>query len=799
MVGLVTKKVIKVITPRSNEVEKQVIKVVKTSPLEEWNKTVEFFTDRNDKMINTRIVWDAEANRFDKPPSWSGYTKPNYSHKGKIKPGKPLAVVTGNTFIVVDVDFFNEKKPDFGCGMKAWEAWMDEHEEPITWKQKSMTGGLHYFFKYTEKLDTRLKKISDHSFIHKEKLVNIDIRSKGGYIMVAPTEHEEKKYEWIHSPFDTELAECPDWLLSYMLPIGKNLPYKEKVEKDESDKFLEAVQESTPAIVTFFCEVKKDDIITVRNSAKSYTVYMWNEKTKLWDQNYIEDLINEIAAFMEGHFKILKDRADDKTKLEELKKIATKNLKRPNRKDIAEDSLPKLKNDAWEKKLDIQRGMINFKNVILDLKTGIARERRKDDYIMTCIQIDYFPIEETEDEAETDKNRREKIVKMMADTKNKILEVCNNDIELCTFMFDYFGYALTGERYDQIFFIAQGPKGGGGKSTMAELFEVCMPEYIEKLDQRTFNNNYGKAHKQLDAIRNCIKICYLEEMDSSKLNVSLIKEWVSALYMKNEEMFKTTKKIKTVLTYITTNKMPNFDTEGGMPRRLKAATFENQFLEKDAYAKAKAGGKTNVYLKDATLKAKFESDDLMKLSFVQLLIASAKKYYKVLNDTVGNSGLIIPDIVNLTAKAICDENDRITQILDAKFDRTDDKEDRISKHEFTRIWQDYFNCKTPWNVLISDVKKVDLSYDDQLRKDGDKGVILYLKLKEVVPKTAAEKLAEEEKKTIEALRNVKMPEESPLDDDPDADSEDEESEDEEVIVAEKPKTKHTDAYMDFDQ
>src|SRR5437660_1784854 len=89
-----------------------------------------------------------------------------------------------------------------------------QHNKVKTNKVKAISGsgGIHYYFKYTDDLETitsKNKAIKNYS---------IDIRNNGGCIMVPPSKYfnknlnKEVTYEWENSIFDTKPTEMPEWI-----------------------------------------------------------------------------------------------------------------------------------------------------------------------------------------------------------------------------------------------------------------------------------------------------------------------------------------------------------------------------------------------------------------------------------------------------------------------------------------------------------------------------------------------------------------------------------------------------------
>src|SRR5690606_37406831 len=74
-----------------------------------------------------------------------------------------------------------------------------------TWRARTGGGGQHIYFRYPAHLSIRNTQ---------ETIAGIDVRAEGGFVIAPPSRHQNgKQYLWTFSPFDTELAEAPQWLL----------------------------------------------------------------------------------------------------------------------------------------------------------------------------------------------------------------------------------------------------------------------------------------------------------------------------------------------------------------------------------------------------------------------------------------------------------------------------------------------------------------------------------------------------------------------------------------------------------
>lgn len=109
----------------------------------------------------------------------------------------------GWKLLVIDLD-----EKGTVSGSATWDHWIADNElgcDPETWRARTGGGGQHIYFRYPAHLSIRNTQ---------ETIAGIDVRAEGGFVIAPPSRHQNgKQYLWIFSPFDTDLAEAPQWLL----------------------------------------------------------------------------------------------------------------------------------------------------------------------------------------------------------------------------------------------------------------------------------------------------------------------------------------------------------------------------------------------------------------------------------------------------------------------------------------------------------------------------------------------------------------------------------------------------------
>ena len=122
-------------------------------------------------------------------------------------PEANIGVVTGDTsaMFVTDIDMTDA---DGLQQLKAIDPDGNGFDGFDTIKSRTGSGGGHLFFALPADLQMgNATKVQGTA---------IDIRGTGGYVVVPPSENGSGSYQWDLSPEDAELADCPDWLLTFI-------------------------------------------------------------------------------------------------------------------------------------------------------------------------------------------------------------------------------------------------------------------------------------------------------------------------------------------------------------------------------------------------------------------------------------------------------------------------------------------------------------------------------------------------------------------------------------------------------
>ena len=449
--------------------------------------------------------------------------------------------------------------------------------------------------------------------------------------------------------------------------------------------------------------------------------YIWNPETKLFvaHQDVDNSVINAVGTYINDTLskvlmKITKDASkksvmdilsqDDilkkKQTVEDLLKTFTETGKiRSMLPYIIHD----LRDPTFYERIDSDRQVINYKNGVLNLATGEFRERTNEDAFTKCLDYDYST------------KRNEKVrTKVMTILR----QICNDDPEFLEFMLCWLGYSITGETRETKIMCLMGRLASNGKSTILKILLRAFPIYVEKVDQDIVNENKKNAHKFLINCEKPTRVVFIEEVDNKKLSASSLKDFSDGERIPCEILYDTNVKLAIqAKLWMVINGIPRFKTDKGINRRFLVSEFTNQFRDIDD-PEYKPNTKGH-YINDKTVFNLFDTLPY-RLELINIMLEYSIKYY--------NSGLIIPKSIREQGQAVCDLNDDMQTFINDRFSISDNADDRVGKENFMGLYNEVFNCRTPWITILADAKRCNLVYDKEKRMGGVKGVFTNLKM-----------------------------------------------------------------------
>lgn len=340
---------------------------------------------------------------------------------------------------------------------------------------------------------------------------------------------------------------------------------------------------------------------------KEPSFYITNEVRKYIDESN-KQLVEKIAQ-TEGEQK---EKLIEKSKvyLSSYKKISTSSFLNVLTKYLK----TLLADDKFADKLDANKGILAFKNGIVDLETRQFRAGiQSDDYITQTIPYDYNP---------ADQDKKEFI-------KRALLKILNNNQEHLDYFLSIIGYSFIGapNLEKSIYFCVDKTNkasGDNGKTFFFDILTTLLPNYVYKSKGSFLEQGNTKIHKQL-AMMKGKRLVWLDEFGKNKSNSELMKEIGDGLNTENEVMFGTSETINIMFKLFTlTNNLPVIDPKDtAVYNRYKQISYGSHF--------DRTGSRTEedpdnlLFIADTTLGDKIKEQYYNEV--FEIIIEYANKYY----------------------------------------------------------------------------------------------------------------------------------------------------------------------------
>ena len=108
--------------------------------------------------------------------------------------------------------------------------------------------------------------------------------------------------------------------------------------------------------------------------------------------------------------------------------------------------------------------------------------------------------------------------------KNVIYKICNCNQSHVNYYLGVLGQALLGDaELEKALYFCVGIGGNNGKTLILEALADIMPNYVSKIERKTFEKGYTKAHKHLAGTKGK-RIVYVEELSSKEQEIDILKE-----------------------------------------------------------------------------------------------------------------------------------------------------------------------------------------------------------------------------------------------------------------------------------
>ncbi len=328
-------------------------------------------------------------------------------------------------------------------------------------------------------------------------------------------------------------------------------------------------------------------------------------------------------------------------------------------------------NTIYDRMDEMNPYVVGFENGVWDLKEGVFRKGRKEDYVSITTGYEYTPAVESE-------------VKRVYDVIRSIWKT-EEQTAYCLHML---AYSLDGtiDRGEVNFHIGS---GGNGKSLIFNALRHCLGGYYGSMGPEYFldsKNESGKANSDLAQTKGkrVVVISEIETSSNDKIQTRKLKDISGGEIVKVRDLYKSTFELKPQFTlHFMSNNLPLLSsTDEGVSRRLRVITYPYLFRDVSKYKPGVEGE----FLRDEKLGGELKS---LRMAFFHLLLRYYKPEYVVTDDVKGSTEVYFLDSNPILkwfkenyVKLYVDAND-IIAVKDLVEEYNDEMKMKITSHMLT--------------------------------------------------------------------------------------------------------------------
>ena len=338
-------------------------------------------------------------------------------------------------------------------------------------------------------------------------------------------------------------------------------------------------------------------------------------------------------------------------------------------------------------KLDNNPYKIAFQDGIYDLRENKFNHGYSDfDYITKTIPFQY----------------NEPTQEHMDFVKKVIFKICNCNQSHMDYYLGVLGQALLGDaELEKALYFCVGVGGNNGKTLILEALADIMPNYVSKIERKTFEKGYSKAHKHLAGTKGK-RIVYVEELSSKEQEIEILKELADGKNVKNEILFSTDELINIMFKlFFLANCQANMKADGGIGNRYRQLCHNSKFNKEttvDNY-------ETLDFVQDKTLASKLKGE--YKHALIQLLLDAGHEYTKT-------NTLTIPNEFEEAIANTLEANDEIKMWFNDNCEYGEDF--KCSKKELEEA------ISKPFREIQNEIQRItNLKYDRTMKYKNNRG------------------------------------------------------------------------------
>jgi P4 family phage/plasmid primase-like protien len=377
----------------------------------------------------------------------------------------------------------------------------------------------------------------------------------------------------------------PEYYNTFYEKNKEMINYILKTEYEIEAEILENITDKGDIdIVEYYHKKFKDNIICT--SKKSGEFYIYNDMNKLWeykiDCDIVVHFLKNIFSILEPLIKHYENSIEyyKKNDMSDKSKTYTKLLKdiKKNPKFIdtnkAKQLLPLIKSTFYDNefiaKLNNNPIVLPVKNGIINLETGIFRERTKYDYCSFELDVEWKGLDYNTDFI-----------------NHFFKDIMLNNMDMIKYFQKFLGYSITGIVKEHKFAILWGC-GGNGKSVLQNALKNLFSQYYRQLTSdvviESNNNKSGSASPHLMQLLGT-RLGFVDESENgAKLNEAIVKSITGGGTISARPLYGDIVNFEpTFHIFLLTNYKPEINVSIALRRRILLIPFEAQFVSQDKY------------------------------------------------------------------------------------------------------------------------------------------------------------------------------------------------------------------------
>jgi|ERR1700722_10018472 len=182
-----------------------------------WLKTISTYLEDNRHWI-THPLHGGERGKIPILTGWQKYPTSKHIHSWKEDGNIGLICGPASRVGVFDVDIKDD-------GLAYWNHCLESNPEPQTYRVRTGSGGLHYYFNYDERFEI-LKNLNRAVEVNGQK-IGWDLKGAGGQVVIPPSIHpngNEYVIDNSHIVADVNVIDMPNWIFDIIAPMSIRQP-----------------------------------------------------------------------------------------------------------------------------------------------------------------------------------------------------------------------------------------------------------------------------------------------------------------------------------------------------------------------------------------------------------------------------------------------------------------------------------------------------------------------------------------------------------------------------------------------